>query len=219
MAGEMEHPGKYWNRIETWGNKVLDRFLPAKALRWCWGVLQALLSLLLAMFTLQATLGVACINIVMVHYLTAERIISCGNAAVNPQNEGKLIKIQGKLTHSEPVHDPVLNVRIDAPCARRVFDPNYEGIHSLKTRPPILDTLRTGPSLLSTETSIGAYRILNHAHDVLLEAENLAGVEADALEAAITIQNTMIKDGDLGLVPVNQLAIKPDFHEIVKKFL
>ena len=174
MAGEMEHPGKNWNRIETWGNKVLDRFLPAKALRWCWGVLQALLSLLLAMFTLQATLGVACINVVMVHYLTAERIISCGNAAVNPQNEGKLIKIQGKLTHSEPVHDPVLNVRIDAPCARRDFAPNYEGIYSLKTPPPILDTLRTNPSLLSTETSIGAYRILNHAHDVLIWDERHA---------------------------------------------
>lgn len=168
MAGEMEHPGKIWNRIETRGNKVLDRFLPTKAQRWFWGVLQALLSLLLALFTLQATLGVACINVVMIHYLTAERIISCGNAAVNPQNEGKLIKIQGKLTHSEPVHDPVLNVRIDVPCARRVFTPNDEGIHSLKTYPPILDSLRTGPSLLSTETSIGAYRILNHAHDVLI---------------------------------------------------
>lgn len=168
MAGEMEHPGKNWNRIETWGNKVLGRFLPTKALRWCWGVLQALLSLLLAMFTLQATLGVACINVAMVHDLTAERIISCGNAAVNPGNEGKLIKIQGTLAHSAPVYDPVLNIRIEAPCARRVFTPNYEGIHSLKTPPPILDTLRTGPSLLSTETSIGAYRILNHAHDVLI---------------------------------------------------
>ena len=168
MADEMEHPGKNWNRIETWGNKVLDRFLPTKALRWCWGVLQALLSLLLTLFTLQATLGVACINVVMVHYLTAERIISCGNAAVNPGNEGKLIRIQGKLTHSAPVYDPVLNVRIDAPCARRVFTPNDEGIHSLKTPPPILETLLTAPRFLSSEaTTIGAYRILNPAHELL----------------------------------------------------
>ena len=168
MTGEMEHPGKNWNRLETWGNKVLGRFLPTKALRWCWGVLQALLSLLLAMFTLQATLGVACINVVMVHYLTAERIISCGNAAVNPGNEGKLIKVQGTLAHSAPVYDPVLNVRIDAPCARRDFKLNSVETSALKTPPPILDALLTAPRFLSSEaTTIGAYRILNPAHELL----------------------------------------------------
>ena len=32
----MEHPGKVWNAIETWCNKVLGRVLPAQALRWLW---------------------------------------------------------------------------------------------------------------------------------------------------------------------------------------
>ena len=167
MAGEMEHPGKNWNRIETWCNKYLSHILPPRALRWFWGVLQVLLSLLLALFTLQATLGVACINVVMVHYLTAERIISCGNAAVNPGNEGKLIKIQGKLTHSAPVYDPVLNVRIDAPCARRDFKPNSVETSALQTPSPVLDTLLTAPRILSSETTIGAYRILNPAHHLM----------------------------------------------------
>ncbi len=167
MAGEMEHPGKIWNTIESWGNKYLGHILPAIVLRWLWGALQVLLSLLLAMFTLQATLGVAILNVVLVQYLTAERIISCGNAVVNPWNEGKLIKIQGKLTHSAPVYDPVLNVRIDAPCARRDFKPNSVETSVLQTPPPILGTLLTGPRILSSETTIGAYRILNPAHELL----------------------------------------------------
>ncbi len=168
MADEMEHPGKNWNRIETRCNKYLSRILSPKALRWLWGALQVLLSLLLALFTLQATLGVACINVVMVHYLTAERIISCGNAAVNPGNEGKLIKVQGTLAHSAPVYDPVLDVRIDAPCARRDFKINSVETSALQTPPPILETLLTAPRFLSSEaTTIGAYRILNPAHELL----------------------------------------------------
>src|SRR5262249_22608752 len=48
------------------------------------------------------------------------------------------------------------------------------------------------------------------AIDVLLQAEDLAGVDADALEDAVAVEQAVVVDADLGVGLVVELAVDPD---------
>ena len=170
----LQHPSRVWNAIETRINRILSLLLPEKALRWCWGGLQLLVAMPLAVFVLQDTLATAFFHIAIADHLCSERIITCVPAEVHAENEGRLIKIQGRLEHAGPAIDPILGVHIHAPCARRDFDMNPEGIHSLNTESSALHALVTARSTLTAErVTIGDYRI-RHAETPLFEHYNAA---------------------------------------------
>jgi hypothetical protein len=71
-----------------------------------------------------------------------------------------------------------------------------------------LGDLLAGPGHLEAE---GFGRHLE-ALEVLVEAEDAALVEADALEDAVTIEETMVEDRDLGLGLGVELTVDVDFH-------
>jgi hypothetical protein len=47
---------------------------------------------------------------------------------------------------------------------------------------------------------------------MLIEAEDIATIEADALKDAVTIEQTVVKHGHLGLCVVDKFAIEIDLH-------
>ena len=166
----LQHPSRIWNAIESVCNRVLSRFIPEKALRWCWGLLQLLVTLPLALLALQDLLGIVYVNTAVTDYICGEPIIACDSATVNPDNEGRLIKIQGKMTvPATSVQDPVLGLNIAAPCARRSFRMNPEGMAQLKSDLPVIKQLFTADDTLTTvDGHIGAYRI-KHPEEAILE--------------------------------------------------
>ncbi|MEY3853632.1 MAG: hypothetical protein RI910_2612 [Verrucomicrobiota bacterium] len=71
-----------------------------------------------------------------------------------------------------------------------------------------LGDLGAGPGHLEAE---GLGRHLE-ALEVLIETEHAALIEADAFEDAVTIEETMVEDRDLGLGLGVELAVDVDFH-------
>ncbi len=118
----MEHPGKVWNAIESWVNKYLGRILPAQVLRWLWVLVHVGLVFyggLITLFIITMT-GAWFSHITGV--LLQEQAVHAPADMVNPANDGKLVKICGRVSIPAPACDPLTGVRAHVIRLERISD-------------------------------------------------------------------------------------------------
>lgn len=126
MAREMEHPGKVWNAIESRVNKYLGRVLPAQAVRWLWVLVHGGLvyyGVPIALFIIVMT-GALFSHITGV--LLQEQAVHAPSDVLNPANDGKLVKICGRVSIPAPACDPLTGVKalsLPPPATQKTPEP------------------------------------------------------------------------------------------------
>ena len=112
-----------------------------------------------AYFALLATLGGGVVTGMFLAYMCDEPVVEADARVVNPENEGKLVRIKGEAVFTGEAVDPVTGVKAAVPMMRR--ENNY--YHSVETKPRHRDfilrhldeTTFAAPGL-----KIGAYPII-----------------------------------------------------------
>lgn len=107
----MEHPGKIWNRIETWANKYLGLVLPAVVLRWGWVLVHLDVAAFLGLHVLIGLGLSSCLTAYIIDETIREKPIHAAADRINPANDGKLIKIEGVVNIPCQLCDPVSGVQ------------------------------------------------------------------------------------------------------------
>lgn len=146
----MEHPGKIWNGIETWVNKYLGRILPAAALRWFWVLVHVGIVAWFGLITF-GSIGLTAMffNHVM-EDVCRERPILVSADRIDPANNGKLIKLCGKVTHDQQLCDPVTGVQARGiRLERQVFREAEHGGHLFRR------------SFYPSAMQLGAFKLTN----------------------------------------------------------
>lgn len=84
-----------------------------------------------AYFALLATLGGGVVTGMFLAYMCDEPVVEADARVVNPENEGKLVRIKGEAVFTGEAVDPVTSVKAAVPMMRR--ENNY--YHSVETKP------------------------------------------------------------------------------------
>lgn len=166
MADEMEHPGKNWNSIETWCNKYLSRIMPPRALRWFWvlahggciccSAFMCLIALILPSFLLAG----------VILFLNSEKIVDANPAIINPENNGRLVRMSGKISVPRPAFDSRTGVSAYVPTMR------LEKFSSEPATPEKvagnMEAISTSPRICAPEWRMGAFRLVQaHRHSYI----------------------------------------------------
>ncbi|MBQ9829375.1 MAG: hypothetical protein IJO38_03440 [Akkermansia sp.] len=107
----MEHPGHVWNAIESRVNKYLGRILPAQVLRWLWVLVHGGLVFYGGLITLFIIVMTGALLSHITGASLQEQAVHAPADMVNPANDGKLVKICGRVSIPAPACDPLTGVR------------------------------------------------------------------------------------------------------------
>ena len=179
----MEHPGKNWNRIETRCNKYLSHILPPRALRWFWvlshignigcSAFMCLIALILPSFLL--TGGIL--------FLNSEKIVDVVPTRINPENNGRLVRMSGKISVPRPAFDSRTGVSAYVPAMRlekfssEPADPGRTAGNK--------ESISTDSRICAPEWRMGPFRLLQaHRHSYInyFDFESGASVRREALQ-------------------------------------
>lgn len=120
----MEHPGKVWNAIESWVNKYLGRILPAQVLRWLWVLVHVGLVFYSGLITLFVIVMTGALFSHITGALLQEQAVHAPADMVNPANDGKLVKICGRVSIPAPACDPLTGVKAHVIRLERISTPD-----------------------------------------------------------------------------------------------
>lgn len=122
----MEHPGKVWNAIETWSNKVLGRILPAQVLRWLWVLVHGGLVYYGGLITLYLIVVTGALFSHITGDMLQEQAVHAPADEINPANDGKLVKICGRGSIPTPACDPLTGVKAYVIRLERISAPDKD---------------------------------------------------------------------------------------------
>ena len=120
----MEHPGKVWNAIESWVNKYLGRVLPTQALRWLWVLVHGGLVFYGGLITLFIIVVTGGWFSHITGALLQEQAVHAPADVINPANDGKLVKICGRVSIPAPACDPLTGVKAHVIRLERISTPD-----------------------------------------------------------------------------------------------
>lgn len=124
VTDSMEHPGKVWNAIESWVNKYLGHVLPTQALRWLWVLVHGGLVYyggLIALFIIVMT---GALFSHLTGAILQEEAVHAPANVVTPANDGKLVKICGRVSIPAPACDPLTGVKAHVIRLERISAPD-----------------------------------------------------------------------------------------------
>lgn len=171
MAGEMEHPGKIWNTIESWGNKYLGHILPAVVLRWLWVLVHGGLVFYSGLFALLIITMTGGLFSLITGSMLQEEAVHAPADVVNPANEGKLVKICGSVGIPAPACDPLTGVKAHVIRLERISIPD-EGSGAVKCFYP--HTLK-----------VGAFTLANHEEELKYGVEEVMSAPLEFGQPAV----------------------------------
>ena len=165
----MEHPGHFLNSIETAFNRLAGCILPSEILRWGWVLVHAAIVCVTGLFLLLSTGGTAfCVADCIRSYLS-EPVYTATPDAVNPEHEGKLVKLCGSVTTDTMTCDPLTGVQAKTPLLIRTTtltpDQDFYGL-SYSAQEEIGEQLRRNSigmelaeAAILASRQLGAFRI------------------------------------------------------------
>ena len=118
----MEHPGHVWNTIESRVDKYLGRILPAQVLRWLWVMVHGGLVFYGGLITLFVIVMTGALLSHITGALLQEQAVHAPVDMVNPANDGKMVKICGRVSIPAPACDPLTGVRAHVIRLERISD-------------------------------------------------------------------------------------------------
>lgn len=124
VTDSMEHPGKVWNAIESWLNKYLGRILPAQVLRWLWVLVHGELVFYGGLITLYLIVMTGALFSHITGDMLQEQAVHAPADMVNPANDGKLVKICGRVSIPAPACDPLTGVKAHVIRLERISAPD-----------------------------------------------------------------------------------------------
>lgn len=178
----MEHPGKNWNRIETRCNKYLSRILPPWALRWFWvlahiGIICSSAFMCLIALILPSFLLAGCIL-----FLNSEKIVDAAPTIIKPENNGRLVRMSGKISVPRPAFDSRTGVSAYVPVMK---------LEKISREPAASEStsgsevpISTAHRLFAPEWRMGAFRLLHadrHDYFNYFEFSTAASVRREEL--------------------------------------
>ena len=122
----MEHPGHVWNAIESRVNKYLGRILSAQVLRWLWVLVHGGLVFYGGLITLFVITVTGALLSYITGALLQEQAVHAPADMVNPANDGKLVKICGRVSIPAPACDPLTGVRAHVIRLERISAPDKD---------------------------------------------------------------------------------------------